>query len=127
MVAGLIKTENGYDRALARIDALMDAERGSTEGDELELLVALVDLYEQRVDRIDLPDPISAIRFRMDQQGLKQEDLVPFLGSRPRASEILSGKRPLTLKMIRALHAGLAIPAEVLLQPPRSPQPIKSR
>ena len=116
MVARVVKTDVEYEKALARIDALMAAKRGTPEGDELELLVTLVDLYEQRVHRIDLPDPISAIRFRMEQQGLRQKDLVPILGSKSRVSEVLSGKRPLTLKMIRALHAGLGIPAEVLVQ-----------
>lgn len=123
MVAKLIQTEHEYEDVLARIDALMDVGPGTPEADELELLATLADLYERRMHPIDLPDPIAAIRFRMGQQGLKQKDLVPFLGSASRASEVLNHKRPLTLKMIRALHEGLGIPADVLLQKPHETVP----
>ena len=126
MAPTLIKTESQYEQALARIDALMDAEPGTPEGDELDLLVALVQLYEARAHPIALPDPISAIRFRMEQQGLRQKDLVAFLGSKSRASEVLRGKRPLSLNMIRALHEGLGIPAEVLLGKPRASIPLNT-
>jgi len=111
----VIKTESDYAAVLARIGQLMDARRNTPQGDELELLSLLVHDYEEKVFPMDKPDPIEAIRFRMEQQGLKPTDLVPFLGSRSRVSEVLSGRRNLTLKMIRALVGGLGIPAEVLL------------
>ena len=95
----------------------MDARAGTARGDELELWACLIEMYEKQNDPIDPPDPIQAIRFRMEQQGLKSKDLVPILGSRSRVSEILSGSRPLNLRMIRALHLRLGIPAEVLVRP----------
>ena len=118
MVANIrpIRTEEDYQAALARIDALMDAELGSDEGDELEVLATLVELFEEARFPIELPDPITAIKFRMEQQGLSQSDLAPIFGSRAKVSEVLSGKRGLTLKMIRALHAHLGIPAESLIR-----------
>ncbi|MBI5018220.1 MAG: ImmA/IrrE family metallo-endopeptidase [Deltaproteobacteria bacterium] len=118
MVAKVIKNEEEYDAALGRIDELMDADPGTAEGDELELLVTLVELYEQKAHPIGLPDPVEAILFRMEQAGLKQKDLAPFLGSRSKVSEVLSRQRPLSLGMMRRLHEGLQIPAEVLLQEP---------
>jgi HTH-type transcriptional regulator / antitoxin HigA len=114
----IIKTEAECAAALARIEKLMSARPNTPQGDELELLSLLVHDYEDRVFPIDKPDPITAIRFRMEQQGLKPGDLVPFLGSRSRVSEVLSGRRSLSLKMIRALVGGLGIPAEVLLGEP---------
>jgi HTH-type transcriptional regulator / antitoxin HigA len=111
-----IRSEEDYNAALARIESLMDAEKGSPEADSLEVLATLVELYEEQHFPMDLPDPIEAIRFRMDQAGLSPRDLVPFMGSRAKVSEVLSGKRPLTLHMIRALNEHLAIPAEVLLR-----------
>lgn len=116
MQAKIIKTETEYDQTLIRISELMDANPDTPEGDELELLVTLVEIYEAQEYPIDLPDPVSAIKFRMEQQGLKQKDLVSFIGSKSKVSEVLSGKRPLSLNMIRNLHAELGIPAEVLLQ-----------
>jgi HTH-type transcriptional regulator / antitoxin HigA len=117
----VIKTEAEYGAALARIEKLMDARRNTPHGDELELLALLVHDYEDRAYPIAKPDPVAAIRFRMEQQGLKPKDLVPFLGSRSRVSEVLSGRRSLSLKMIRSLVGGLRIPAEVLLgQPERA-------
>lgn len=113
-----IRTEADYKAALARIDALMDAEFGTPDGDELDVLTDLVELYEARHVPIGYPSPIEAIRFRMEQGGLSPRDLVPFLGSRAKVSEILSGKRQLTMQMARALHANLGIPADVLLQQP---------
>jgi len=112
----VIKTEADYDAALARLEDLLDAEPDSPEGDELELWATLISMYEEEVFPIDLPDPVAAIRFRMEQSGLKQADLVPFIGSASRVSEILRGKRTLSLSMIRKLHEGLGIPAEVLLR-----------
>src|SRR5437016_12934727 len=111
----VIKTESDHVAALSRIEQLMDAKRTTPQCDELELLSLLVHDYEEKVFPIDKPDPIEAIRFRMEQQGLKPADLVPFLGGRSRVSEVLSGRRTLSLKMIRALVRGLGIPAEVLL------------
>ena len=118
MVAKVIKNDREYEAALERIEELMDAVPDTPEGDELELLSTLVELYEEKRYPIDLPDPVEAIRFRMEQVGLKQQDLVPYIGSRSKVSEVLNGKRPLSLKMIRALHKGLGIPAEVLLHEP---------
>ncbi len=123
MIPKVIKAEEEYESTLERIDELMDAVPDTPEGDELELLVTLVELYEEKNYPIDLPDPVAAIKFRMEQQGLKQKDLVPFFGSRSKVSEVLSGKRSLSLAMIRKLHAGLGIPAEVLLQKPGAEVP----
>jgi len=123
MIPKIIKTEEEYESTLERIDALMDAVPDTPEGDELELLVTLVELYEEKVYPIALPDPVSAIRFRMEQQGLKQKDLISFFGSRSKVSEVLSGKRQLSLTMIRKLHSHLGIPAEVLLQEPGAELP----
>ena len=118
MLPKVIKNDREYAAALARIDQLMDAAPGTPEGDELELLATLVEVYEDKHFPIELPDPLEAIRFRMEQSGLKQQDLVPYIGSRSKVSEVLAGKRPLSLKMIRALHKGLGVPAEVLLREP---------
>ena len=113
-----IRTEADYHAALARIDALMDAEFGTSDGEELDVLTDLVELYEARHVPMGYPSPIAALRFRMEQDGLSPRDLVPLLGSRAKVSEILSGKRPLTMQMARALHTNLGIPADVLLQQP---------
>ena len=118
MKARIIKTKAEYEAALARIEKLMDAAPNTPQGDELELLSLLVHDYEEKKFPIDKPDPVAAIRFRMEQQGLAPRDLVPLLGSRSRLSEVLSGRRGLSLKMIRALVAGLRIPAELLLGEP---------
>ncbi len=114
----VIRAESDYRAAMGTIDRLLDRnpEAGTADAEELEVLTVLVEEYERRTTDIGLPDPISAIEFRMEQQGLRQKDLVPYLGSRSKVSEVLSGKRTLTLNMIRALHSGLGIPAEVLLQ-----------
>ncbi len=116
MQAKIIKTETEYDQALSCIDNLMDALPDTEEGDELELLVTLVEIYEQQNYMIEPPDAISAIKFRMEQQELIQKDLVPFIGSKSKVSEVLSGKRALSLSMIRKLHTGLGIPLDALLQ-----------
>lgn len=114
----MIKNEQDYRLALARLDALMDAAPGSTEEAELDLLSYLVDKYEEEHFPIDLPDPVEAIKFRMEQQGLTRKDLIQYIGSQSKVSEVLNRKRPLSLSMMRALHANLGIPAEVLLQEP---------
>lgn len=111
-----IRTEADYEAALARIDVLMNAEPGTPEGEELDVLADLVELYEAKHVQMGYPSPVAAIEFRMDQAGLTQRDLVPFIGSRAKVSEVLSGKRQLTMPMARALHEHLGIPAEVLLQ-----------
>ena len=114
----LIRTEDEYKTALARAERLMDAEAGTSRGDELEHLAMVIEAYEEKHHPIELPDPIAAIQFRMEQEGLVNKDLIPFIGSSAKVSEVLSGKRDLTLSMIRALHKHLGIPAEVLIQEP---------
>lgn len=113
-----IRTEADYEFALMEIDALMEVETDTPERDRLEVLSALVEAYEQQYFPIDPPDPIAAIRFRMEQMGLSRKDLEPMIGSRGRISEVMSGKRGLSLAMIRRLHKDLNIPAEVLIQKP---------
>lgn len=110
-----IKTEKDYKAALARIEALWDAEPDTKKGDELAVLAILVENYESEKHRILPPDPIEAIKFRMEQTGLKKTDLAKFLGGRNRSTEILSRKRSLSVRMMRALHNKLHIPAESLL------------
>ena len=111
-----IRTEEEYEAALARIDEIFHAEEGTAEGEELDELVDLVESYEDKHYPIGLPDPISAIEFRMDQANLNQRDLIPYIGSNAMVAEVLSGKREITLSMARALHEHLGIPADVLLQ-----------
>ncbi len=118
MNAKLIKNEADHAAALERIEEIFDARPGTPEGDEVELLVHLVEAYEAAHHAIEPPDPIEALKFRMEQAGLKQADLVPFIGNKSKVSEVLSGKRPLSLAMIRTLHKGLGIPAHVLIQSP---------
>ena len=114
----LIKNDEDYKKVLNRIDAIFDAEPNTQEGEELELLVTLVELYEKETYPIEAPDPISAIKFRMEQLGLKNNDLIPYIGSKSKVSEVLSGKRQLSLNMIRKLHETFHIPAEVLIKEP---------
>lgn len=111
----LIKTEQQYQAALRRIEQLMDARAGTMRGEELELLAALVEMYESERFPIGLPDPVAAIQFRVEQAGLTSGDLAQYLGGRNRVSEILNRKRPLTLGMIRNLHEGLGIPLASLV------------
>lgn len=114
----VIKSDAEYQKALMRLEFLMldDPKQGTDKADELEVLSLLIEKYESEEFQIELPDPIEAIKFRMEQQHLKQKDLAPMIGSRSRVSEVLSGKRTLTLSMIRAIHRHLGIPASVLLQ-----------
>jgi HTH-type transcriptional regulator / antitoxin HigA len=111
-----IKTRRDYRRALKQIEGLMTAKRGIPEGDCLDVLVTLVEAWERRHYPIDLPDPVEAIKYHMDQNGLQPGDLVPFIGSRNRVHEVLNRRRSLTLKMIWRLHEGLGIPAESLIK-----------
>lgn len=111
-----IHGEQDYDAALVEVDALMDATPGTHEGDRLDVLVTLIEAYEARHWAIDTPDPIEAIRIRMEQKNLRQRDLEPMIGSRGRVSEVLSGKRALTLPMIRRLSEGLDLGADVLIR-----------
>lgn len=111
-----IRNESDYRAHLARIDTLIEASPGTQEADELEVLATLVDLYESEAFPIELPSPVQAIRFRMEQQNLGPRDLEPFLGSRSRVSEVLNGSRSLSIDMIRALNQHLGIPAEVLIR-----------
>jgi HTH-type transcriptional regulator/antitoxin HigA len=111
-----IKTKQDYEDALARVGDLMDAKLDTPEGDELDILGTLVEAYEEKNHSIPDAHPIEVIRFMMEQNGLIDKDLEPFLGSSGRISEVMSGKRMLSIGMIRNLHAGLKIPAEVLIQ-----------
>lgn len=111
-----IKTKRDYEQALIRLEAIFDTKKGSPEGDELEVLSILIEKYEDKHFPIGLPDPIEAIKFRMEQLGYNQADLAKVVGLKSRASEILSKKRKLSLDMIRQLHDKLKIPTEVLIQ-----------
>ena len=110
-----IRNDRDYARALRQIEKLWGARAGSREAEKLEVLVTLVDAYEAKHHLIDPPDPIEAIRFRMEQEGLTRADLEKLIGSRARVSEILNGRRPLTLQMIRRLRDALGISADVLV------------
>ena len=111
-----IKTDKDYNQALERLEVIFDAKKGSPEGDELEVLGILVNQYENEHFPIGLPDPIEAIKFRMEQMGYNQNDLANIVGLKSRASEILNKKRKLSLEMIRQLHERLNIPTDVLIQ-----------
>ncbi|MDF1694033.1 MAG: transcriptional regulator [Zhongshania sp.] len=111
-----IKTPTDYQATLKEIELLMVAEADTPEGDRLDVLVTLVEAYEREHYPIDFPDPVEAIKFRMEQQGLTVEDLVPVIGRKNRVYEILARKRPLTLRMIEGLHETFSIPAESLIK-----------
>ena len=111
-----IKTEKDYEAALERLEVIFEAKKGTPKGDELELLGILVDSYETEKFPIGFPDPIEAIKFRMEQLGYNQKDLANIVGLKSRASEILNRKRKLSLEMIRQIHEKLHIPTEVLIQ-----------
>jgi HTH-type transcriptional regulator/antitoxin HigA len=111
-----IKNETDYQKALQRLEQIFDVKMGSPEGDELEILSILIEQYEKVHFPIDLPDPIEAIKFRMEQLGLKQKDLVSTIGFKSRVSEVMNKKRKLTLEMIRKLSKELQIPTDVLVQ-----------
>jgi len=111
-----IKTEEDYQKALDRLEVIFDAEPGTPQGDELEVLSILIEKYEDEYFPIEMPDPIEAIKFRMEQLGMKQNDLAKYVGFKSRVSEIFSKKRKLSLNMIRNLSESLKIPTEVLIQ-----------
>lgn len=111
-----IKTKKDYQSAMERLELIFDAKPGTPQGDELEILGILIDNYEKKHSPIDYPDPIEAIKFRMEQMGYSQNDLANIIGRKSRASEILNKKRKLTLEMVRQLHERLNIPTDVLIQ-----------
>ena len=111
-----IRNEKDYQKALDRLEDIFDAKKGTDEGDELEILSILIDRYENENFPIGMPDPIEAIKFRMEQMGMNQKDLAEVVGFKSRVSEILNKKRKLTLSMIRKLNTNLHIPTEVLIQ-----------
>jgi HTH-type transcriptional regulator / antitoxin HigA len=112
-----IKNEADYQAVLEEIELLFDSAPDTPEGDRLEVLTTLVEAYEEKHYNIPMPDPIEAILYHIESRGLSRRDLETYIGSRARVSEVLNRKRPLTMEMIRNLHSGLGIPAEVLIQP----------
>ena len=110
-----IKTENDYDAALSEIERLWGSKEGTESGDKLDILLVLVEDYENKHHAIDLPDPVEAIKFRMDQMNLTRKDMEKMIGSRARVSEVLNRRRGLSLNMIRSLHSNLHIPLESLI------------
>lgn len=114
-----IRTETDYEAAVVELERLWGAKAGTREGDRLDVLATLIDAYETEHEPIDPPDPIEAIKFRMEQQGLTRKDLEPLIGTRTRVAEVLNRKRNLSITMIRRLHAKLGIPADVLIRPTR--------
>ncbi|BCH26599.1 helix-turn-helix domain-containing protein [Mesorhizobium sp. L-8-3] len=114
-----IRTEADYEASLAEVERLWGAKSGTPDGDRLDVLATLIEVYEAKHYPIDPPDPIEAIKFRMEQQGLTRKDLEPIFGTRNRTSEILNRKRGLSIEMIRSLHDKLGISAEVLIRPTR--------
>lgn len=111
-----IKNEQDYQKALDRLEKIFDAKKGTKESDELAILSILIDQYENTISPIEMPDPIEAIKFRMEQMGMKQKDLAEVIGLKSRVSEILNKKRKLTLAMVRQLSVALHIPTDVLVQ-----------
>ncbi|MCZ4072161.1 helix-turn-helix domain-containing protein [Agrobacterium sp. LMR679] len=114
-----IRTEADYDAALAEVERLWGAKSGTPDGDRLDVLATLIEVYEAKHYPMDPPDPIEAIKFRMEQQGLSRKDLEPIFGTRNRTSEILNRRRGLSIEMIRQLHDRLGISADVLIRPSR--------
>lgn len=114
-----IRSEADYERSLAEVERLWGAKSGTPEGDRLDVLATLIDAWESQHYPMDPPDPIEAIKFRMEQQGLTRKDLEPMIGTRTRVAEVLNRKRGLSISMIRRLHTRLGISAEVLIRPSR--------
>ena len=117
MTLRTLKTEADYKEALAEIDGIFDAELNTPEGDRLDILALLVEAYEEQHYPIPPPDPVAALEYYMDSRGLTRRDLEPYLGSRARVAEVLNRKRGLSIEMIRHLHQGLGISADILIQP----------
>jgi HTH-type transcriptional regulator/antitoxin HigA len=113
-----IKSKRDYRRALKEIEGLMGAKRKTPQGDRLDVLVTLIEAWEAKHYPIDLPDPVEAIKYHLEQRGLGPSDLVPYIGSRNRVYEVLNRRRPLTLRMVWRLHRGLGIPAASLIKVP---------
>ena len=117
-----IRSEKDYERALAEVEELWGAKSGTPKGDRLDILATLIEVYEAEHYPMDPPDPVEAIKFRMEQQGLTRKDLEEILGTRTRVSEVLNRKRGLSINMIRALHEKLGISAEILIRSIRGPK-----
>jgi HTH-type transcriptional regulator/antitoxin HigA len=117
-----IRSERDHAEAMAEVERIWGAPAGTPEGDRLDILATLIDVYESEHHPIDPPDPITAIEFRMEQQGLTRRDLEPLIGTRSRVAEILNRRRNLSIEMIRRLHERLGIPADVLIRPSRKDQ-----
>lgn len=111
-----IKTESDYRAALKAVESLMDAKQGSVEGERLDVLVTLIDAFEEKHYPMEPPDPVEAIKFEMERKGMTAKELEPMIGTRRRVDEVLNRRRPLTLKMIRRLHAQLGVSAESLIK-----------
>jgi HTH-type transcriptional regulator/antitoxin HigA len=118
-----VRTNKDYEATLAEVEQLWGAKLGTLDGDRLDVLATLIDVYEREHFPLDPPDPIEAIKFRMEQQGLKRKDLQPLIGTRTRVAEVLNRKRSLSIGMIRRLHRALGISAEVLIRPTRKDRP----
>jgi HTH-type transcriptional regulator/antitoxin HigA len=114
-----IRTKADYEAALAEVERLWGAKRGTPKGDRLDVLATLIDVYETKHYPMDPPDPVEAIRFRMEQQGLTRKDLEPMIGPRNRVADVLNRKRSLSIEMIRQLHDRLGISADILIRPSR--------
>jgi HTH-type transcriptional regulator/antitoxin HigA len=114
-----IRSERDYTEAMTEVERLWGSPLGTPEGDRLDVLTTLIEAYEAKSFPMDIPDPVEALKFRMEQQGLTRKDLEPMLGPRTRVSEVLSRTRGLSIEMIRKVHSGLGIPAEVLIRPSR--------
>jgi HTH-type transcriptional regulator / antitoxin HigA len=127
MVIKPTKDEAAYERALRRVEDLWNSREGSAEADELDVLTTLIEAYERVHYPVDLPSPIEAIKFRLEQQGEDSKSLIGVLGQRTRVYEVMQGKRPLSLNMIRSLHEKLGIPSDVLIQPARRPRGISAK
>jgi len=122
-----IRTDQDYEAALALVERLWGARTGTPDGDRLDVLATLIDAYEAQHYPMDPPDPIDAIRFRMEQQGLTRKDLEPMIGARGRVAEVLNRKRGLSIEMIRNLHDRLGISADVLIRPTRADETPSAR
>lgn len=117
-----IRTETDYRAALEEVDRLFNAAPSTPDGDRLEVLMTLLEAYEEKRYAIPLPDPIEAIKYHMESRGLSRRDLEPYIGSHAQVAEVLNRERPLSIEMMRNLHTGLSIPADVLIQPSQPQQ-----